>query len=149
MMSNIYKLREHMKLHEDPVRYVCDVCGKAFATAESLGKHCALHAPKRFACGLCDKAFSRRDYLSKHEKSHRNGHIMLEYVCFNCEEGFSNSRALEVPTYLAILSLVLILCCYFLVFISAIMSVFFALKRSCYSCLIQISYLCRYGTRNR
>lgn len=138
-----------MKLHEDPVRYVCDVCGKAFATSESLGKHCALHAPKRFACGLCDKAFSRRDYLSKHEKSHRNGHIMLEYVCFNCEEGFSNSRALEVPTYLAILSLVLILCCYFLVFISAIMSVFFALKRSCYSCLIQISYLCRYGTRNR
>ena len=85
-----------MKLHEDILEFVCDVCGKSFATIESLNKHSVLHAPKKFACEICDKVFSRRDYLSKHIKSHTNARITLEYVCINCEEGFDSSRALEV-----------------------------------------------------
>jgi len=95
-VSNIYKLKDHMKLHEDILEFVCDVCGKSFATIESLNKHSVLHAPKKFACEICDKVFSRRDYLAKHIKSHTNARITLEYVCINCEEGFDSSRALEI-----------------------------------------------------
>lgn len=51
--------------------FVCNNCGKAFATKASLTRHQRTHLDHRpHACKLCPKAFARAEDLEKHARLH-------------------------------------------------------------------------------
>jgi uncharacterized Zn-finger protein len=52
-------LEAHENEHKGHRPYICDTCGKSFASNGMLRSHKFAHAPKIFKCDCCDQA---RDY---------------------------------------------------------------------------------------
>jgi hypothetical protein len=53
-------LEAHENEHKGHRPYICDTCGKSFASNGMLRSHKFAHAPKIFKCDCCDQA---RDYI--------------------------------------------------------------------------------------
>jgi len=54
----------HVRQHEDVKPYVCCECPRRFQTAGDLKSHLLKHSQK--SCILCKKSFSRKAYVSRH-----------------------------------------------------------------------------------
>jgi KRAB domain-containing zinc finger protein len=59
-------LEAHENEHKGVRPYICDACGKSFASNGMLRSHKFAHAPKIFKCDCCDQAFPRKNTLMVH-----------------------------------------------------------------------------------
>lgn len=65
--------------------FVCDLCGKRFASKRHLDQHVDTHsAIRRFACGLCDKKFYTQCVLKAHQKTHAGKKPHACDICGKC-----------------------------------------------------------------
>lgn len=91
-------LRKHMRnLHSAPEldenrrsverkSLLCDLCGKGFASVNSLKLHRMQHTgEKPFVCSICDKAFVVKAQLQYHARLHTGE---KPFVCPTCGKGF-------------------------------------------------------------
>ncbi|XP_061587380.1 zinc finger and BTB domain-containing protein 24-like [Cololabis saira] len=67
-------------------RFICPVCNKAYANAQTLEVHLRIHTGERpFSCNQCGKKFTQ----SAHLKSHLNIHTGARpYTCSLCDKSF-------------------------------------------------------------
>jgi len=65
-------LKEHEKVHESPVPFVCIYCGKWFPEPTSLESHTLRHNKSElFSCIVCFETFREESQLDLHVDSHR------------------------------------------------------------------------------
>lgn len=62
-------LKEHMWIHTDHRRFICDICGMRFKRTSNYHGHMKSHQEKKFQCQLCGNFFLRKRYLAVHEQT--------------------------------------------------------------------------------
>ncbi|XP_055632453.1 uncharacterized protein LOC129772944 [Toxorhynchites rutilus septentrionalis] len=83
-----------MRGHNGP--FICELCGKSYATAASMVVHRGTHeAFQRYKCDECPKAFTYRCYLESHKRAE---HLHERLVCPLCGKQFKYSQDLKVHT---------------------------------------------------
>ncbi|KAJ8918946.1 hypothetical protein NQ315_016848 [Exocentrus adspersus] len=98
--STMLPLRQHIRFHTEPLRFLCAFCGKGFNTKREHTRHLYvkhtknMNKPKSvedvppgikpFSCTVCGKDFRRRNTLWVHMYSHKEP----AYICAYCGESF-------------------------------------------------------------
>jgi KRAB domain-containing zinc finger protein len=99
------KLKYHEKrIHEDnksqqilelnnPMKYICEVCGKIFKFPVLLKNHALIHqrTGEQFMCEVCGVVRKNKWLLKQHQISHSN---LREHVCRVCHTAYKTSNAL-------------------------------------------------------
>ena len=98
VFANKYSLQKHLKVHQDPMRYICPHCNKSFHKHHFLSSHISLEhneATKetKVACTKCDKRFAYKSQLQRHYSRHHEK--LKTYRCDNCDEIFSKWTSLR------------------------------------------------------
>ncbi|XP_063544025.1 zinc finger protein 26-like [Cydia strobilella] len=77
---NFVSLNTHMNIHYP--NYICENCGKAFASKARLRGHMRTHEVGEFPCKYCDAVFDRVTKRENHvSKEHKAG---VRYACKRC-----------------------------------------------------------------
>ncbi|XP_013193821.1 zinc finger protein 14 homolog [Amyelois transitella] len=77
---NYVNLNTHMNVHYP--NYICENCGKAFASKARLRGHMRTHEVGTFPCRHCDAVFDRVTKRENHvSKEHKSG---VRYACKRC-----------------------------------------------------------------
>ncbi|XP_005095688.1 zinc finger protein 316 [Aplysia californica] len=105
-------LDEHVANHPPPKTFVCQTCGKGFATRRYLKYHRKNHCKRagsyegrgdldetdpngevrRFTCNVCSRPFRVLKCMKVHKKK-KHG-ILKEFTCHNCTVTFNSSQEL-------------------------------------------------------
>lgn len=83
-----YKLRKHVeRIHtKAPGQLICETCGKAFHTRQTLNDHQYVHRDPStypYACDMCPKRFVSKYSFETHKKRHRN---IRNFQCTECPQ---------------------------------------------------------------
>lgn len=77
---NYVSLNTHMNIHYP--NYICENCGKAFASKARLRGHMRTHEVGNFPCRYCEQVFDRVTKRENHvSKEHKSG---VRYACKRC-----------------------------------------------------------------
>ncbi|XP_055593250.1 zinc finger protein 665-like [Uranotaenia lowii] len=84
--------RSETKSEKSP--YICEICGRSYATSSSLKTHRLYHeSKKRFQCSKCPKSFPFRCHLENHD---RVEHLRDRFVCSECGKQYKYIRDLQI-----------------------------------------------------
>ncbi|XP_055682117.1 zinc finger protein 7-like isoform X2 [Lutzomyia longipalpis] len=92
-----YRLQTHREnVHATEKSHSCDLCGKAFNTANKLSAHLVSHTDERpYVCETCGKGFKVKPALKAHEGVHKQE---KKYGCEHC--GFCGSTKMSLVIHL-------------------------------------------------
>ena len=91
--ASVNSLKLHKKLHSGDKPFVCLVCGEAFVVKAQLQYHARLHTgEKPFVCPTCEKGFVSKLGLTQHIRTHTGDR---PYICTICDKGFAQSAHLK------------------------------------------------------
>lgn len=100
MFDNKKGMAQHMKVHEEKEKFICDKCGKIYMNQFNLENHkSAQHGEyvdefdNVFKCRLCEQKFSNRTDLYSHMKTHTKETQRL--LCDTCGKCFNNTHNLK------------------------------------------------------
>ncbi|CAG9106271.1 unnamed protein product [Plutella xylostella] len=86
---NFVSLNTHMNVHYP--NYICENCGKAFASKARLRGHIRTHEIGEFPCRYCDAVFDKVTKRENHvSKDHKSG---VRYACKRCNIALSSFYA--------------------------------------------------------
>lgn len=95
--DNKKRMSQHMKIHEEKVKYICDKCGQMFKTNFCLENHkSAKHGEyleehqNVYKCRLCSEKFDNRTDLYAHMKNHSKD--CQEMLCDTCGKSFTQKN---------------------------------------------------------
>lgn len=90
-------LYEHIKQHNDHVRYRCDICGKSFRMKSHLEGHINSHDNnKPFGCGNCERTFCYKSSADRHYKRClKRSEDPNQPKCKKCGETFRTRNLLK------------------------------------------------------
>ncbi|XP_038072270.1 zinc finger protein 184-like [Patiria miniata] len=89
-------MKAHLELHKVK-NYICEACGKGFASGKQLKMHSEYHAIKQtgatpYSCQFCDKKFKSAQSLSIHRPLHNKAR---NYICQQCGKAFKANTRLQ------------------------------------------------------
>lgn len=83
-IKNSY-LKDHMLMHSNDKKFVCDVCGKSFKYRNGLSVHKTVHlAYKSHICDVCGLGFNAKNTLLTHIKL-KHSADEKKYACSECD----------------------------------------------------------------
>ena len=88
------KCKSEEKKIKGKQRYICEKCGKSYASNSGLAYHKMTHSDQRpFGCSYCKKAFRTSTSL----KIHQLGHLDTPdgFICHICDKGFKRRNSYE------------------------------------------------------
>lgn len=91
-------LRKHMKSHSLERSVICDICGDALKTSDTLKSHLRIHTGDRpYKCRQpgCQKAFATSNSLDIHTRTH-TGEKPFKCDLDGCQKSFSDPSTLQV-----------------------------------------------------
>lgn len=78
---------------DDPNKFACQICAKAFTLQRLLNRHMKCHSDiKRYLCTFCGKGFNDTFDLKRHTRTHTG---VRPYKCNLCEKSFTQRCSLE------------------------------------------------------
>ncbi|KAJ8683240.1 hypothetical protein QAD02_019032 [Eretmocerus hayati] len=83
VLTSVYKLREHMRVHTKEKLIACPDCGSMFANNTKFNEHCKRQIPleaQGFQCTHCNKFYPTENILREHMRSH-----VFRYKCSICD----------------------------------------------------------------
>nr|XP_002120150.2 myoneurin [Ciona intestinalis] len=88
--------KAHMKKHfvqNQPNRFGCHLCMKAFRSASHLKRHMISHTGiRKHCCTTCGKLFLKSDHLKRHERTHTSER---PFTCEQCGKQFRDKDHLK------------------------------------------------------
>uniref|UniRef100_A0A182NDD2 Protein krueppel n=1 Tax=Anopheles dirus TaxID=7168 RepID=A0A182NDD2_9DIPT len=85
-------LRNHLRNHFRPRKYVCTECKKCFSQKSDLIIHCRIHTDERpYTCAICEKKFRTNSHLRDHMFTHEQ---VNKFECDVCHKLFKAKRIL-------------------------------------------------------
>ena len=91
--ASVNSLKLHKMQHTGEKPFVCSVCSKAFVVKAQLQYHSRLHTgEKPFVCSTCGKGFVGKLGLTQHIRTHTGER---PYICTVCGKGFTQSTHLK------------------------------------------------------
>ncbi|CAN9500856.1 unnamed protein product [Ophioblennius macclurei] len=99
VFSTPHGLEVHVRRSHSGTRpFACEICGKTFGHAVSLGQHKAVHSQERsFDCKICGKSFKRSSTLSTHLLIHSD---TRPYPCQYCGKRFHQKSDMKKHTFI-------------------------------------------------
>ncbi|XP_044753880.1 zinc finger protein OZF-like isoform X2 [Coccinella septempunctata] len=84
----------HMNIHTKKISYNCNICSKSFTHQNYLKTHLMLHSGERpHCCDLCGKTFVQRTHLDRHKRIHTGAR---PFTCTYCDKAFALNENLKV-----------------------------------------------------
>lgn len=92
--KSLFLLQSHIGRHTG---FVCDICGKVFATRIYLSTHQVVHAEETpFECHMCPKAFKNKYRLNRHLDRHTD---RRPFQCNQCDKAYKDYTDLKRHKY--------------------------------------------------
>lgn len=87
-----FLLRRHLKRHMGEKNHVCQECGRAFGSLDSLKNHMLVHTDERpWGCQYCSRTYKSKQKLRQHQRIHEG----FRYECPVCTNTFVTNQALR------------------------------------------------------
>lgn len=86
-------LRSHKLIHQEYLKYSCEICGRRFRNVGNFRLHKLRHKEPRFSCHTCGKMFYIKPKLLRHLMTHTGER---PHACTLCEKKFREKRHLQV-----------------------------------------------------
>ena len=84
-------LWNHLKLHHDEPKYICDICKHKCFTKANLNNHMQKHKGEEHRCDKCDFVTHTAKFLNNHKL---NKHIEKSFKCDFCDYKTSTKEQL-------------------------------------------------------
>ncbi|TUS40679.1 Myoneurin [Bagarius yarrelli] len=96
LFSEMSSLRRHMRIHKGLKPYQCQLCGRCFRQGNQLKTHLRIHTggEKPFSCDRCDASFAQKCQLVYHCRMHHGEE--KPHKCDVCPAAFATSSNLKI-----------------------------------------------------
>lgn len=87
--SNVTSKQKQQKI------YPCTACNEQFHTYTEWINHRKSHGLLKYVCNICQRAFAKKAYLDKHQKTHKDITELQKFECECCSKRYTSKGNLE------------------------------------------------------